>query len=332
MRSIRLLTIFVITFGIINSVSGANKDIHSRAEFIRNATPITDGGIFDFYTNYRTIFPHSLNTRHEESGIIYEIKGGSLNLSTKRKGSWSLSAKLKLILSSKRLVVAGLYIEDPIAWKQYTQSMFSQAGEFGLNCQIQISSDNYIFGNPKTKSITKTDAFIRITRDHQTNFIFSEYSIDGREWKFAGSCYLDMSGDEAIYSLYGWSSEEPVHLVASHVAIEPAIPYAIRNMSKYQYRYGDLVHVSLKVKNPGNKTVQIVIDETPPPDWNVVNIEKGGLHQDETIRWSFEMPPGVTHIDYTISPPENSVMMPQFKGKIGASDIINVIKLRNIIV
>ncbi len=329
MKSIRLLFILIFTFGIITNVLGDNQNIPSKAEYIKNATPLEDGGIFDFYTDGENgeLFLDSLNTRYEDADTIYEIIGNTCNLSTKRKGSWSFSGKLELILSSHKLVTSGFHITDPIAWKRYTQCIYSQGKVFGTNTQTRTSFNNHILGNYANNKLPKTELFIRITRDHQSDFFFSEYSLDGRKWQFGGSCYLDISGDEAIYTLSCWSPEAPGHVIASNVEMSPAIPYTIRNVSKYQYLYGDLIHVSLKVKNPGNKTTHIEIKETPPVQWNISDIADDGQYKDGIIRWSFDMPPGEKHLDYTIAPPPDTVLIPQFKGKINTSEIMGINQL-----
>ncbi len=290
--------------------------------------------------------PLELSVQGAGSEAIYEATAWYAYLHTTRKGSWTISGKLELLNDNpgSDLYVSAICVQNPMnpkgcisdaldLYNNKSNFDFYLVDVYGIG-QWEIdtnwkTANGKEFFNDGFPNIYQPWILARVTADAKRRFIFSEYSFDGIEWMVGRSIDFPL-GESLYYGVEIYNSHnniEPARVRISNLQLVPAMPYAVRTVSKDRYRMCDRIHVTLCVTNPQESTAPVSVVENIPDQWTVDHISHDGDVRGNAIHWSLDLQPGTTVLSYTMRAPDGYESVTEFFGKIGSRSIMGFARL-----
>ncbi len=292
--------------------------------------------------------PGRIEVSEEDGETVYHIYGNGDDIwftidegffaYTERKGSWSLSCAVRYIddgSSDTYFSKLGVMVREPAQEADapvfYSYLRSGPNPPYGDMVSVQWREEKGAFGGSLTAGTRGAfyDAmphpelgqpvYIRVTRFLPFNLLLSEWSQDGETWETLTIKEVDLPKKVA----YGVAitnhadNTELAHGVISDVRMEPAPPFATRNLLKRHYTTGDSIGVTLNIVNPSDSPQDATIVESIPAGWVAEGIGNDGALGDGEIRWSLPVPPGSTDIAYTLRPTQAATGIATLSGKAG---------------
>jgi signal transduction histidine kinase len=268
--------------------------------------------------------------------LIYDLYGNGMNahqpelfqIQTSRSGSWQFSGKLKWIDRGGEggAPIVALRLEDKVSRfnaflvqpKNYPNGASLDASWGKPPQTYSLAAQN--LSNEIDYDIPQIDdgVYLRITRITPLNWVASEWSMDGIEWKILWNTSLKME-ENVQYCVWinnDADNEQLAHAQLSQVTLEPVSCFAERFVSSTQYKPKDDIHITLYVKNLSGTVKTVSINEKTPDGWSVFDISNGGIFTDEKISWSVSIKPGVTVLEYTLHVPDSPSYNAEFIGHV----------------
>jgi len=235
---------------------------------------------------------------------------------TERAGSWRIRAKLEWLdygQDNDNLSNAGLMIRkkgfDSNSSHSYININTPKTSKITFNNYARIQSGRPTIKTSRgfNKEVLKS-LCLRITRLAEEKLVFSEWSLDGKQWALWTTETVDLE-DAAAYGIVITNHDDNRLLAKarfSDIHIEPAGLLIRRFFSQKKYVYpGYTLDVEMQVYNPSSSSIITNVTETLPKGWTPVSIFSEGKINDRKLVWKdVQLVPGRTWLRYIVEIPQ----------------------------
>lgn len=258
---------------------------------------------------------------------------------TERKGSWSLSGKLRWLergggnpearaglmirKDAHQAAAAGFTIfwnagpDSRLGASAYTAWRAAMPGMMEFSPRID---DPY----GRNRFEPGGEVWFRVTRLAPIHLFYSEWSIDGERWHLDSQKQIEM-GETAAYGIAITNGEDNGQWARARVTeikLEPAPPAAFRDFASREYRMGEPVEVQMPVFFSRETVQSVTVTETLPPEWKAVRCNAGGVIQGDQIVWSLSYRKEPVTLTYSALPPPGESGVALFKGTAGPAPVL----------